>query len=334
MVMIVSALLAAILYGVGAAVEQRQAAGVPETAAGRPRLLVMLARQPLWLAGIGAQIWGFAAHAVALRYGPLAVVQMIVAGELIVAVVLVRRWAGRPLSGRSWAAAVTVVLGIITFLALAGPSGKRHHLANAAVTGQAVANDAWRQGRAVLAAVLLAAAALVLLAVGLGVPGTGASGRRRAVLLALAAGLADSSMAVVTAAFAHVAGHGLVALLTSWAVYALVIGGIGNVLLTQTAYQAGRPMITLPLISAVTPMASVAVGIGLLGETPRLGAAGLAAAAIVAVVTGLALASLARSASLPVTPAPAGSPGPDSPDGPEEGDGEGDNRLPAVTGTL
>jgi len=248
--------------------------------------------------------------------------------------VLVRRWAGRPLSGRSWAAAVTVVLGIITFLALAGPSGKRHHRANAAVTGQGVANDAWRQGRAVLAAVLLAAAALVLLAVGLGVPGTGASGRRRAVLLALAAGLADSSMAVVTAAFAHVAGHGLVALLTSWAVYALVIGGIGNVLLTQTAYQAGRPMITLPLISAVTPMASVAVGIGLLGETPRLGAAGLAAAAIVAVVTGLALASLARSASLPVTPAPAGSPGPDSPDGPEEGDGEGDNRLPAVTGTL
>ena len=301
--MIVSALLAAILYGVGAAVEQRQAAGVPETAAGRPRLLVMLARQPLWLAGIGAQLWGFAAHAVALRYGSLAVVQMVVAGELIVAVLLVRRWAGQPLSGRSWAAAVIVVLGIVTFLALAGPSGRRHHLATAAVAGQTAANDAWRQGKAVLAAVLLAAAALGLLAAGLGVPGTGAAGRRRAVLLALAAGLADSCMAVVTMAFAHVAGHGLVALLTSWTAYAVVIGGIGNLLFTQTAYQAGRPMITLPLISAVTPMASVAVGIGLLGETPRLGAAGLAVASVVAVVTGLALASLARSASVPV-PAP------------------------------
>jgi hypothetical protein len=301
--MIVSALLAAILYGVGAAVEQRQAAGVPETAAGRPRLLVMLARQPLWLAGIGAQLWGFAAHAVALRYGPLAVVQMIVAGELIVAVLLVRRWARRPLSSRSWAAAVTVVLGIVAFLALAGSSDRRHDLAAPAAAGQAVANDAWRQGRAVLAAVLLAAAAIGLLAAGLGVPGTGASGRRRAVLLAVAAGLADSCMAVVTMAFAHAAGHGLVALVTSWTVYAVVIGGIGNVLLTQTAYQADRPMITLPVISAITPVASVAVGIGLLGETPRLGAPGLAAASVVAVVTGLALAYLARSASAPA-PAP------------------------------
>jgi hypothetical protein len=151
----------------------------------------------------------------------------------------------------------------------------------------------------VLAAVLLAAAAAGLLAAGLSVPGAGASGRRRAVLLAVAAGLADSGMAVLTMAFARVAGHGLVALATSWTVYGVVIGGIGNLLLTQTAYQAGRPMITLPIISAVTPMASVAIGIGLLGETPRLGAAGLAAATVVAVITGLALASLARTASAP-----------------------------------
>jgi hypothetical protein len=336
MVMIVSALLAAILYGVAAAVEQRQAAGVPETAAGRPRLLVMLARQPLWLAGIGAQLWGFAAHAVALRYGPLAVVQMIVAGELIVAVLLVRRWARRPLSGRSWAAAITVVLGIVTFLALAAPSG-RHHLATAAMAGQAATIDAWRQGRAVLGAVLLAVTAIGLLAVGLGVPGTGASGRRRAVLLAVAAGLADSCMAVVTMAFAHVAGHGLVALMTSWTAYAVVIGGIGNVLFTQTAYQAGRPMITLPIISAVTPMASVAVGIGLLGETPRLGAAGLAAAGVVAVVTGLALASLARSASVPaasVSAASADALGLVVPDRAQEGDGEGDEMIGSGEGTA
>jgi hypothetical protein len=59
-------------------------------------------------------------------------------------------------------------------------------------------------------------------------------------------------------AFSHGAGHGLAALLTSWTVYALVVCGAGNVLLTQTAYQAGRPLLTLPIIAAVTPMASVA----------------------------------------------------------------------------
>jgi hypothetical protein len=299
-VIIVSALLAAIGYGVGAAVEQRQAAGIPDTVAGRPRLLVLLARKPLWLMGIGAQFAGFAAHAVALRYGSLAVVQMIVAGELLVAVLLIQHWARRPLGGGSWAAAVTVVLGIAAFLALAGPSGHDHE----AATGSAGHHAAWTSGGTVHAAALLAFAAAVLLAAGLRTRVTGSSGRRRAVLLAIAAGLADSCMAVVTLVFAHVVAHGLAALATSWSTYALVICGIANLLLTQTAYQAGRPMITLPLISAVTPMASVAIGIGLLGETPRLGTAGLAAAAVVAVVTGFALASLARSASAPAAAPP------------------------------
>lgn len=297
MVLVASALLAAIGYGAGAAIEQRQAALVPEAAAARPRLLMTLARKPLWLAGFGAQFGGFVAHAVALRYGPLAVVQMVVSGELLVSVVLVRRWQRRPLSAGSWAAAITVVAGIAAFMALTGPSGRGHGVAGAAH------HHAGRDAT-VFATVLLLAAIAVLLAAGLSAPGAAgeASGRRRALLLALAAGLADSCSAVVTLAFAHVAGHGLVAVATSWPAYALAVVGTGNVLLTQTAYQAGRPMITLPVISVVTPLASVAIGIGLLGETPRLGTAGLAAAVAVAVVTGLALAFLARSSA----PAPDG----------------------------
>ena len=106
-------------------------------------------------------------------------------------------------------------------------------------------------------------------------------------------------------AFARVAGHGPVAIVTSWTVYAVIVCGIGNVLLTQTAYQTGRPMITLPIISAVQPVASVAIGIGLLGETPRVGAAGQAGAAFAVLVTCLALAFLARSAPQPEPSAPA-----------------------------
>jgi hypothetical protein len=98
MLMIATALAAAVLYGAGAAVEQRQAAAAPESSAGRPRLLLRLARQPLWLLGMVAQVGGFAAHAVALRSGSLANVQLLVAMELVVAVVIVRIWSGRPLS--------------------------------------------------------------------------------------------------------------------------------------------------------------------------------------------------------------------------------------------
>jgi drug/metabolite transporter (DMT)-like permease len=284
-VMIVSALTAAVLYGAGAAVEQRQAAAAPESAAGRPRLLLQLARQPLWMAGIAAQFGGFAAHAVALRSGPLATVQMLVAAELIVAVVIVRVWSGRPLSPASWAAALTVVAGIAVFLVLTSPSAHGHGLGDGAPHHGA---------GAALGAVAAGAAAVTCAAVGLR-----AAGRRRAVLLALAAGLADSCAAVVTMAFAHVASHGPAAVVTSWTCYAVVGCGIGNILLTQTAYQTGRPMITLPVISAVTPVASVAIGIGLLGETPRIGVAAELAAGFAVLVTSLALGCLARLAPQP-----------------------------------
>ena len=280
--MIAAALAAAVLYGAGAAVEQRQAAAAPVSSAGRPRLLFLLARQPLWLLGIAVQIGGFAAHAVALRSGPLVTVQMLVSAELIVAVVIVRIWSGRPLGRACWAAALTVAAAVAAFLELTSP-GYGHaagHPGYAAAAGL---------GAAVTGAGALAAA----------VAGLRAAGRRRAVLLAVAAGLADSCSAVVTMALSHVASHGLAALAASWTLYALAASGAGNVLLTQTAYQAGQPMITLPVIAAVTPLASAAVGIGLLGEAPGTGLAGGVAAGLAVLITSVALAFLARSAPHP-----------------------------------
>ncbi len=284
MVMIAAALAAAVLYGAGAAVEQRQAAAAPVSSAGRPRLLFLLARQPLWLLGIAVQIGGFAAHAVALRSGPLATVQMLVSAELIVAVVIVRIWSGRPLGRACWAAALTVVAAVAAFLELTSPGH-----------GHAAGHPGYA------AAASLGAAATGAGALAAAVAGLRAAGRRRAVFLAVAAGLADSCSAVVTMAFSHMASHGLPALATSWTLYALAASGAGNVLLTQTAYQAGQPMITLPVIAAVTPLASAAVGIGLLGETPRTSLAGGVAAGLAVLIASLALAFLARSAPHPGT---------------------------------
>ena len=287
-VMIISALLAAALYGTGAAVEQRQAAAAPQSSAGRPRLLVLLARQPLWLLGFAVQVTGFAAHAVALRSGPLDVVQMLVATELVVAVLIVRLWSGRRLSLTAWAAALTVVVGIAAFLLLTAPSAVGRGPAPARLdTGM----------HAVLGAAVAAAAATAF-----AIAGLRAAGRRRAALLAVAAGLADTCSAVVTMAFSHVAPQVPAAVATSWTAYALVAAGAGTVLLTQTAYQTARPLITLPVISAVTPVASVAIGLGLLGETPGSGVAARVGAAAAVVVTSLALACLARSAPEPALP--------------------------------
>src|SRR5258707_9306319 len=47
------------------------------------RLIMRLARRPVWLAGIGAMILGFACQVSALHFGALALVQPILALELL-----------------------------------------------------------------------------------------------------------------------------------------------------------------------------------------------------------------------------------------------------------
>jgi hypothetical protein len=267
------ALTAAVLYGTGAALQQRQAAAAPSQAAGRPRLLLLLVQRPWWLLGIGVELGGFAAHAVALRTGPLTIVQMLVASSLLFSVATVRLWSGRRLSWTAWAAVLAVIVGIASFVALAPPAG--------GVPGVS--------GHARLAAACLATCAVPLAAAGLA-----ATGSRRAVLLAVAAGLADAGIAVVTMVFSHVVSGGLTGMAGSWATYALMLGGPCSLLLTQTAYQAGRPMITLPVIAVVTPVASLAAGNLLLGESAHLGVLGGAFAALAVLVTSAGLVVLAR----------------------------------------
>ncbi len=305
---LVWALTAAVLYGTGAALQQRQAAATPSRAAGRPRLLLLLVRRPWWLLGIGVELGGFATHAVALHTGPLTIVQMLVASSLLFSVATVRLWSDRRLSWTAWAAVLAVIAGIASFVALASPAG-----GDAGVPGVS--------GHAGLAAACLATCAVPLAAAGLA-----AAGSRRAVLLAVAAGLADAAIAVVTMAFSHVVSGGLTGMAGSWATYALMLGGPCSLLLTQTAYQAGRPMITLPVIAVVTPVASLAAGNLLLGESAQLGVLSGTVVALAVLVTSAGLVVLARlttgqpvpaggqgsSVILPALPAPGSRSGPGS----------------------
>ena len=276
MTAIFAALIAAMLYGTGAALQQHQAAAAPDASAGRPSLLLLLLRRPWWLLGFVGEFGGFAIHAVALHAGPLTIVQMLTASSLIFSVATVRVWSGRRLGWVTWAACLAVVAGIGAFVALASPGLS---------VGHALPRHAG------LAALCLGASAAPFAAAGLA-----AAGRRRAILLALAAGLADTGMAVVTMAFTHSLGHGVDGIFTAWPTYALVFVGPCSVLLTQTAYQAGRPMITLPVITVVTPVASLAAGAGLLGETTRLSTVNAAAICAAVLVTVAGLTVLARLA--------------------------------------
>src|SRR6185437_7594721 len=101
-------------------------------------------------------------------------------------------------------------------------------------------------------------------------------------------------VAVVTMVFSHVVSGGLTGVAGSWATYALMLGGPCSLLLTQTAYQAGRPMVTLPVIAVVTPVASLAAGNLLLGDSARFGLLSGAVATLAVLATSAGLVVLAR----------------------------------------
>jgi hypothetical protein len=262
------ALVSALLYGLGVGLEHRQAARTPAAAAGRPRLVMLLTRQPVWLLGAAFELIGFATHATALGLGSFTAVQLILSCSLVVSVFFNSRLSRRPLGRRSWTAVFAVVAGVGAASALLGTGdhGTERLAPAALLTG--------------LVAAPVAAVALL------------SRGSHRAVLLGCAAGLADAFVAVVTDAFAHAVASGVV--LTSWPAYVLVAGGLVSLVITQTAYQVDEPLTTLPLIASVMPLATLAVGLGVLGESAYLGGVRCAAAAGFAFLAIAGLIVLAR----------------------------------------
>ncbi len=274
---IVLALLSAALFGAGVALQQRPASEVPVRYAGRLVLLARVARQPAWVAGAVAELLGFALQVAALRRGSLIVVQPLITTSLIFTIALVSSWTHEPVSRAEWTAVISVVVGLAGFLVLAAPS---EH--SSGVTSRAD----WL----LFTVPLLAALALLVPA------GLRGSVRRRAVILGLAAGLGDGFMAVLTKAFAQSTEEGIGSMLTSWVPYALCGAGIVALVLSQTAYQTGRPKVSLPLITVVEPLVSCGAGVFLFGEAVHLGGARGPFVVVAVAVMGAGLVVLSRSA--------------------------------------
>lgn len=278
------ALLSSALFGAGVALQQRPASEVPVELAARPGLLVRVAQQPVWILGVVAEVAGFVLQVIALRHGSLVVVQPLLTTSLLFTVALAARWTQNSVRPAEWVAIVAVVAGLAIFLVVAHPSEASSGLADA--------------GDWVVTGLSMGAAVGLLLGIGLR-----RQGRRRAATLGLAAGLGDAMMAVLTKALAHVTEHGAVAVLTSWVPYALCAAGLTAMLLTQTAYQAGLPKVSLPIITVADPLVSCGIGVALFGEAVHV--AGMRGPVVVLsiVVMAAGLIVLSRS-SVPASPEP------------------------------
>jgi len=269
-VIVMLALVSALAFGAGVAFEARAAAEIPTAHAGRPSLLVRLVRRPLWVTGLVLNVAGFALQTAALHRGSLVVVQPLLTTSLLFTLLIIAAWTGNPISRAQWTAILLVVLGLAIFLGVASPGD----------AGTATADtSSW-----LLCTVVVVTILAVTLAIGLRTGGTA-----RAALLGVAAGTSDAFMATLAKAFSGSLDHGVWAVFRTWTPYAVVVAGITALVFISTAYQAGRPTVTLPIITVLDPIVAVLIGLTLYNEQLRFGGmrGPAIALAMAAMLTGL-----------------------------------------------
>ena len=281
---IVLALVSALLFALGTVLQQRAGAQAPApgTSSG---LLLRMARRPMWVAGIAADGLGFLAQAAALGVGRLSVVQPLLVTSVVFALPLGVRLSGQRVRRSDGAAAVLVVLALVAFLLVARPSGGRPE----APLGE------W-----VLAGIVCGAvcAPLVILA-------RRAPPARRAALLGAAAGVLFALSAALTKAVVDELHRGVLHVVASWQLYALVGVGYVSMTLNQLALDTGALAPTMATSTALDPVASIVLGVTLFAESPRGGGLAVAAMVVSLALVLIGIIVLARSEAHLAEPAPA-----------------------------
>jgi len=258
-------------------------------------LVFRLARQPVWLLGLASMILGFVFQISALRFGPLTLVQPILALELLfvfayMAIVSRRVKVGR----RDWLAAIAMSAGIGVFLRLASPSGGRLH---------APGSSWWLAGLSTLAIVLLALAVAFR-------PDhrPGVSRSRRAAVPGAATGISWGFVAAVIKELSLRLGDGIGAIFSSWSPYVLIVVGGATVLLASHALAAGPLAASQPGFTILDPFSASLLGVFLFSEHIQAGIGDLAGEAVALAVVIAGVSALSHSHLIVGEDAP--SPGP------------------------
>jgi hypothetical protein len=252
MAAVLLALGAALAYAAASVLQQREAAADTaadqgSTVGGGFRLVVRLARRPLWLAGLGADGLGYGFQALALGVGELLVVQPVLTSGILFALPAGAWWSGRRLGRSDFAWACVLAVALTSFLLLAGTDGGRDF----------ASTRSWLFCAAITTPVLLVCM----------IAGARAEGTRRAVLFAFATGVLFGVTAALTKAAVVLVDHHGFGALRHWEPYALVVLGALGFVLNQRAFQAGSLTASLPTLTVVEPIVAALIGVTMLHET-------------------------------------------------------------------
>ena len=268
---VLTALASASGFAVAMSCQHHASGRTPGAITTTPRAIMFLVSQPLWLLGAAIGFGSLLLHALALRLGALAVVQPVMVSAIVLAVP-VRAGLSRRLPRLEEMRAVSLTAGgLAVFLLTAHPAPSRSRP---------------EAGR--LLVVVLAAVAVSVVTARLGsrcrdrVP--------QALFLGAAAGLLFGlTAALLKTVVQEVSDSGLVSLLTSWPLGALICVGVLGTALNQRAYRIAALSVSMPMLSVVEVLLALALGAALFGETPAHDPLALIvqALALACMVTGL-----------------------------------------------
>lgn len=275
MLAVLCAILAAGMYAGASVLQQRAASAESHRHALRLGLLTRLIQNPLWLLGVAADIGGYVFQFVALGNGTLVVVQPLLVCGLLFALPIGAHWGGYRLRAQDWLGAVAVCVGLAVFLVVARPAAGHD-------------NVHLRTWTALLGAAALLCAVMLVAC-------RHRSMRQRAVLLSGVAGITYGVSAALTKACAHLLTRGIPVLLTHWQPYVLVVIGVGGMVISQSAFQAGTLDASLPTMTVVDPIVSILIGAVAFGESLDIGAVSTSTEVVALIVMTIGVFLLART---------------------------------------
>ncbi|MGW1781193.1 hypothetical protein ACWCQQ_18920 [Streptomyces sp. NPDC002143] len=270
LVAVVLSLFSAAAYAAAAVAQERLASRHPGTG------LLRLLGQGAWWSSVGLNASAALLHVVALKYGPLTVVQPLGALTLVAAVPMGARVAGRRVSAAEWRGTAFTLAGLAAILVTASGPAPEDVLS-------------------VPEAVAVAGTTTALIGL-LARPGA-KPGLRHATASGFASGVASALTQTVTVAATDRSGP-LLSVQVIGVALLVAAFATGGLLLSQTAYRGGLGA-PLAMVTLANPVAAAAIGLVLLGERLQGGAAGVLLALAGAGLAGWGVVQLSQAAPEP-----------------------------------
>jgi drug/metabolite transporter (DMT)-like permease len=265
-----TALLAAVLLGIGFVLQQYSAEQEPDSRFLSLRILTDLLRKPRWLLGVACMVAGYLCAAWSIGHLELTLVEPLLTTYLVWALIL-----AVPLS-RQRVGLAEVVGAVILIAGVALLSASR----STRPIGLSFGSFSHWYAAAIIAGIAFIAVQI----------GYRRRGQVRATLTGLGAGLVFGIQDALTRQTLEATqGSHWTVVFSTWSAYALVGAGIVGIWLMQNAFSAAPLHASLPAIAAGEPLAGIALGILVFGDRIQISAGMLAieAGGIAALIVGV-----------------------------------------------